>query len=100
MTSYVARCIFDSKDCLYVSEYGNHRVQKFDANFEYILQFGDEGDDDGQLNYPMGIAAYKDKMYAADSANSHIAVFYTNGKFCCNTIDGCLRDPYDVASHQ
>ena len=88
---------FDNKNCLYVSEYGNHRVQKFDANFEYMLQFGNEGDDDGQLNHPMGIAVYKDKVYIADSANSHIAVFYTNGKFCCNIVDGCLRDPYDVA---
>ena len=88
---------FDNKDYLYISEYGNHRVQKFDANFEYMLQFGDEGDGDGQLNHPMGIAAYKDKVYVADSANSRIAVFYTNGKFCCNIIGGCLRDPYDVA---
>ena len=88
---------FDNKNCLYVSEYGNHRVQKFDANFEYVLQFGDEGSCDGQLNHPMGIAAYKDKVYVADSANSRIAVFYTNGKFCCNIIGGCLRDPYDLA---
>ena len=88
---------FDSKEYLYISEYGNHRVQKFDANFQYVLQFGDEGDGDGQLNHPMGIAAYKDKVYVADSANSRIAVFYTNGKFCCNIIGGCLRDPYDVA---
>ena len=36
-------------------------------------------------------------MYVADSANSHVTVFYTNGKFCCNIIDGCLRDPYDLA---
>ena len=91
---------FDNKNCLYVSEYGNHRVQKFDANFEYMLQFGEEGDDDGQLNHPMGIAAYKDKVYIADSANSRIAVFYTNGKFCCNIIGGCLGDPYDLAINE
>ena len=87
---------FDSKEYLYISDYGNHRVQKFDANFQYVLQFGDEEDGDGQLNHPMGIAAYKDKVYVADSANSRIAVFYTNGKFCCNIIGGCLCDPYDV----
>ena len=88
---------FDSEGCLYVSEYGNHRVQKFDANFDYMLQCGDEGEGDGQLNHPLGITAYKDKVYVADSANSRIAVFYTNGKFCCNIVGGCLRDPYDVA---
>ena len=87
---------FDNKDYLYISDYGNHRVQKFDAKFEYVLQFGDEGDGDAQLNHPMGIAAYKDKVYVADSANSRIAVFYTNGKFCCNIIGGCLCDPHDV----
>ena len=42
---------FDNKNCLYV--YGNHRVQKFDASYEYMLQFGDEGDGDGQLNHAM-----------------------------------------------
>ena len=79
---------FDSKECLYISDYGNYWVQKFDATFQYVLQFGDKGDGDGQLNHPMGIAAYKDKVYVADSANSCIAVFYTNGKFCCNIIGG------------
>ena len=88
---------FDNEGCLYVSEYGNHRVQKFDANFKYVLQFGDEGEDDGQLNHPMGVTAYKDKVYVADGANSRIAVYYTNGEFCCNIVGGCLRDPYDVA---
>ena len=88
---------FDNKGYPYISDYGNHRVQKFDAKFKYVLQFGDEGYGDGQLNHPMGIAAYKDKVYVADSANSRIAVFYTNGKFCCNIIGGCLRDPQDVA---
>ena len=45
----------------------------------------------------MVIAAYKDKVYVADSANSCIAIFYTSGKFCCNIVGGCLRDPCDVA---
>ena len=88
---------FDNKNCLYVSDYGNHRVHKFDANFELVLHFGNEGGGDGQLNHPMGIAAYKDKVYVADSANSRIAMFYTNGNFCRCIIGGCLRDPQDVA---
>ena len=53
-----------------------------------MLQFGDEGDGDGQLNHPMGIAAYKEKVYVADSANSHIAVFYTNGNFSATSLVG------------
>ena len=32
-----------------------------------MLQYGDEGDDNGKLNHPMGIAVYKDKVYVADS---------------------------------
>ena len=67
---------FDNKNFLYVSEYGNHRVKKFDASIHFV---------------------YKDKVYVADSANSHVTVFYTNSKFCCNIIGGCLRDPYDLA---
>ena len=88
---------FDNEGCLYITEYGNHRVQKFDANFEFMLQFGEEGEDDGQLTHPMGIAVYKHKVYVADNANSRIAVFYTDGKFCSNIVTGCLRDPYDIA---
>ena len=72
-------------------------MQKFDANFEFMLQFGEEGEDDGQLIHPMGIAVYKHKVYVADNANSRIAVFYTDGRFCCNIVGGCLHGPYDVA---
>ena len=81
---------------MYQANCGNHAVQKFTPNYEYVLQLGDEGDGDGQLNHPMGITVHKDKVYVADSANSRIAVFDTNGKFCCNIIGRCLRDPYDV----
>ena len=87
---------FDDAGCLYVSEYGNHRVQKFDPNFEYMLHFGEEGENDGQLIHPMGIVAYKNKVYVADSANSRVAVFSTDGTFYCNIVGGCLHNPCDV----
>ena len=38
-----------------MSEYSNHRVQKFNINGEYLLQFGYQGSGNGQLYSPGGI---------------------------------------------
>ena len=87
---------FDSHNHLYVVDYGNHRVQKFDTNGNYLLQFG-KGASDGQLNNPYGVTVHNDKVYVADYGNKRISVFQTNGKFYNTFGSDVLGYPQDVA---
>ena len=50
---YPCGVAFDSHNHLYVVDNGNHRVQKFDTNGNYLLQFGSEGASHGQLDSHM-----------------------------------------------
>ena len=43
---------FDSEDNAYVADQHNNRVQKFTRDGEYLLQWGEPGDGDGQFNLP------------------------------------------------
>ena len=72
---------FDSHNHLYVVDCSNHRVQKFNTNGEYLLQFGSKGASNGQLCIPYGITVHNNKVYIADHGNKRISVFQTNCKF-------------------
>ena len=88
---------FDASNHLYVSDGGNHRVQKFDAMGNYLLQFGSKGASDGQFHNPRGVTICGDKMYVADCNNNCISVFQTtNGEFCHVIGKGHLDAPYDL----
>jgi len=93
---------FDADNHLYVSDENNHRVQKFNINGVYLLQFGHEGlenfqiNSPGQLCNPFGITVHNDRLYIAEYSNHHISVFQLNGQFCCTIGSGQLNKPYDV----
>jgi len=50
---------FDADNHLYVVGYSNNRVQIFGS---YLLQFGHRGSGNGQLNGPVDIVVYNDKV--------------------------------------
>ena len=87
---------FDANNNLYVSEWSNHRVQKFNINGEYLQQFGHQGSRNGQLYYPGGITVHKNRLYVAEKSNNRISVFQLTGQFCCIIGSGRLSNPYDV----
>ena len=87
---------FDADNHLYVSEYSNHRVQKFNINGGYILQFGYRGSGNGQLSFPSGITVHNKRLYIAEYNNSRISVFQLDGQFCCIIGSGQLSNPYDI----
>jgi len=67
---------------LYVSDYGNHRIQIFTLEGEYITSFGSEGGNDGQFRNVTGIALDKyNNIYACDLGNDRIQVFDSSGNF-------------------
>ena len=60
---------------LYVSDTGNHRVQKFTSEGVFESEIGQLGNQIGQLNTPKGICASSDdNVYVADSGNNRISV--------------------------
>ncbi|MBN2039472.1 MAG: hypothetical protein JW864_05490 [Spirochaetes bacterium] len=69
---------------LYVVDSGNHRVQKFNREGEYILQFGSPGEYEGQLNNPSFLFLNEKAVYVSDTGNKRIACFDESGNFIRN----------------
>jgi outer membrane protein assembly factor BamB len=71
----------DVSGAIYVSDTHNHRIQKFDSDGAYLLDWGSIGVGDGQLNLPGGILVANEQVYVADYGNNRIQVFTTDGAF-------------------
>jgi hypothetical protein len=76
----------DDVGSVYVTDNGNHRVQKFDANGNHIGGWGSYGPADGQFNAPRGIAFFDGNeadpanyVYVVDSLNHRVQKFSTTG---------------------
>ncbi|MBN2445027.1 MAG: 6-bladed beta-propeller [Spirochaetales bacterium] len=65
----------DSNDFVYVSDAYNHRIQVFDADGGFKSTWGNQGDDDGNFQYPHGLAAVGTKLIVVDGNNHRIQVF-------------------------
>ncbi|MCA9948530.1 MAG: hypothetical protein KDE48_02705 [Anaerolineales bacterium] len=70
----------DSNGNVYVADTGNKRIQKFDSDGNYLLQWGSAGSGDGQFSSPIGIIVDSvGNVYVADYAR--IQKFDSNGNF-------------------
>jgi DNA-binding beta-propeller fold protein YncE len=66
----------------YVTDTNNKQVQVFDQSGNNIFKFGAAGVEDGQFQFPYGIAGDKDeKVYVADLYNGNISIFNSKGNF-------------------
>jgi tripartite motif-containing protein 71 len=71
----------DSSGCVYVTDTGNNRIQKFSNDDKFIKTWGSHGSTNGQFIYPSGVAVDpSDCIYVTD-ANSSIQKFSNDGKF-------------------
>jgi DNA-binding beta-propeller fold protein YncE len=69
---------FDRQGNFYVTDVtpGKHRVLVFDSSGALTLQFGKEGQEEGDFWYPNGIAVDGDgRIYVADGNNGRLQVF-------------------------
>ncbi len=67
---------------LYVSDFGNHRVQVFDADGCFLRELGESGREEGQFKYPQGIAVDNlGNVYVSDIENTCIQKFTSSGNF-------------------
>jgi DNA-binding beta-propeller fold protein YncE len=70
-------------DSIYVVDSGRNRIVKVSADGQVFASWGTEGSGDGQFRGVSSVAVdpTTKKVYVADSINSRIQVFDSNGKF-------------------
>ncbi len=66
----------DAAGDVYVTDTGNHRVEKFDREGNFITQWGGFGGGDGQFNFPYGIVIdARGSVFVVDSGNTRVQQF-------------------------
>ena len=67
---------------MYVVDSYNNRVQKFDANGQYLSQFGSNGSNDGQFASPAGVVIDRSgNIIVADMYNNRVQKFDASGQY-------------------
>jgi prepilin-type N-terminal cleavage/methylation domain-containing protein len=84
---------FDSSGNLWVTDYGNNRVQEFNSSGSYLFAIGagyngvagaigSTGTASGQFNGPLGIAIdSSNNIWVVDSSNNRVQEFNSSGSF-------------------
>ncbi len=83
------RAATDSSGNVYVSDTGNHRIQKFNSSGTFITKWGATllglpvaGIGDGEFNLPSGVATdSSSNVYVVDTNNNRIQKFSSSGGF-------------------
>jgi len=83
MFRQVTDVAWDTAGNTYISDgYVNSRVAKVDKDGNWLMSWGEPGDQPGQFNVPHSIAIdAQNNVYVADRGNRRIQVFNTEGKF-------------------
>ena len=90
---YTSAITQDPNENYYVCEYGgSDRVQKFDTDGTWLLEFGGFGTADGQFQRTMGIVWNDGCLYVADAINNRIQVFDDEGGFV-RVLGGDVEQP-------
>ena len=93
----------DSSNNIYVTDYGNDRIQKFNSASTYQSQFGSSGSGDGQFDRPSAIALDSSgNIFVTDYLNHRIQKFNSAGVFLSKfgsfgTGDGQFSYPSGIA---
>lgn len=71
-----------ASDHAYVCDFGNDRIQEFDAQFKFVRQWGSSGSAPGQFRQPCGIAiGPTGTVFVADTWNQRLQSFTPEGQF-------------------
>lgn len=72
----------DEEGNVYVLDSGNHRIQKFDSEGNFLTSFGRHGQGPGEFQYPQSIDIDNEgNMYVSDSGNQKVNILKPNGAF-------------------
>ena len=70
------------KGDVYVADWRNDRIQRFSPSGEFLAEFGESGNGDGQFNRPTSVAVDTDGyMYMADWGNERVQILDSKGGF-------------------
>ena len=77
-----------SDGSVYVSDWFNHRIQKFTSEGVFVSEWGTfVGSGDGEFYYPQSVAVASDgSVYVADAYNHRIQKFTSEGVFVLSLI--------------
>ena len=87
---------------VYVVDYANIRVQKFNNQGDYISKWGTKGQADGQFGVPHGVDVDKEgNVYIVDMDNNNVQKFDSEGNFLYKwgsrgTGDGQFMHPHTI----
>ena len=74
--SYPYEIILDGEGHVYVCEFGNHRIQKFDLNGKSLGTWGSAGKEPGQLHQPWAMCWDSEReLHIVDTYNNRIQRF-------------------------
>ena len=82
--AHVAVCqspLDHTQDRVYVTDYGNDRVQVFDQDGKFLLKFGKTGRERGEFIAPIGLTINTEALYIVDRGNHRVQVFDLQGGF-------------------
>jgi len=85
--------VCDEDGYLYVSDYGNTRILKFDADGNFLFAFGLKSEDFPGFVSPSGLAERDGILYAADSFRKSIYRFDLSGNFLGVLAEGAMHFP-------
>lgn len=72
----------DRNGNVYVADAGNHRIQKFDADGNFLFQWGSLGSGAGQFNGPFDLAFDRNgHIFVTDYNNQRVQKFSASGAF-------------------
>ena len=74
--------VIDGEEFLYITNYNNHRIQKFTVQGQFLSAFGSQGNGPGQLTNPCGITiGTGGLLYVTEAGNHRVSVFTCGGDF-------------------
>ena len=78
---FITDCVQDSLGNYYVSEYGEFdRIQKFDRDGQFLMQWGGQGAGPGQFRRPQSLALdAHEHLWITDACNHRIQVYDAKG---------------------
>lgn len=93
----------DSSNNIYLTDYSNHRILKFNSAGDLLTSWGNKGPGDGEFNNPRGIAVDTGgKVYVVDNDNQRVQKFDSNGSYIAKwgsfgNNPGQFNNPWAVA---
>ncbi|MFP4363953.1 MAG: hypothetical protein ACLFR1_08785 [Spirochaetia bacterium] len=88
----------DEEGYLYVSDWGNRRISKFNLEGDFILSIGSATNGYPGLRGPSGIAVIGDRLFIADAVRRHIAVFDLSGNYINTIVEDALNAPEGIVA--